>query len=106
MGGLGQHARKDLGVGGWGLENPYGIRILNPLEIRPFKTECVFCINWFWKLDARARKHNKTRRNLHKLYLNPKEYGQWLLKHVKGHVKNNEAKVWQSGHKTLKMNFP
>ena len=25
--------RKDLGVGGWGLENPYGVRILNPLEI-------------------------------------------------------------------------
>ncbi len=25
--------RKDLGVGGWGLKNPYGVRILNPLEI-------------------------------------------------------------------------
>ena len=25
--------RKDLAVGGWGLENPYGVRILNPLEI-------------------------------------------------------------------------
>ncbi len=25
--------RKDLGVGGWGLEIPYGVRILNPLEI-------------------------------------------------------------------------
>ncbi len=25
--------RKDLGVGGWGLDNPYGVRILNPLEI-------------------------------------------------------------------------
>ncbi len=25
--------RKDLGVGGWGLENTYGVRILNPLEI-------------------------------------------------------------------------
>ncbi len=24
---------KDLGVGGWGLDNPYGVRILNPLEI-------------------------------------------------------------------------
>ncbi len=24
---------KDLGVGGWGLRNPYGVRILNPLEI-------------------------------------------------------------------------
>ena len=24
---------KDLGVGGCGLENPYGVRILNPLEI-------------------------------------------------------------------------
>ncbi len=24
---------KDLGVGGWGLDNPYGGRILNPLEI-------------------------------------------------------------------------
>ena len=25
--------RKDLGVGGWGLENPYSVRILNLLEI-------------------------------------------------------------------------
>ncbi len=25
--------RKDLEVGGWGLDNPYGVRILNPLEI-------------------------------------------------------------------------
>ncbi len=25
--------RKDLVVGGWGLEIPYGVRILNPLEI-------------------------------------------------------------------------
>ncbi len=25
--------RKDLGVGGWGLKYPYGVRILNPLEI-------------------------------------------------------------------------
>ncbi len=25
--------RKILGVGGWGLDNPYGVRILNPLEI-------------------------------------------------------------------------
>ena len=25
--------RKDLGVGGWGPENPYGVRILNMLEI-------------------------------------------------------------------------
>ena len=25
--------RKDLGVGGWGLDNPYSVRILNPLEI-------------------------------------------------------------------------
>ncbi len=25
--------RKDLGMGGWGLDNPYGVRILNPLEI-------------------------------------------------------------------------
>ncbi len=24
---------KDLGVGGWGLDNPYDVRILNPLEI-------------------------------------------------------------------------
>ena len=41
MGGLGQYARKDiflvtrkdLGMGGWGLKNPYGVRILNLLEI-------------------------------------------------------------------------
>ena len=26
-------SRKDLEVVGWGLENPYGVRILNPLEI-------------------------------------------------------------------------
>ena len=26
-------SRKDLGVDGWGLENTYGVRILNPLEI-------------------------------------------------------------------------
>ncbi len=26
-------SRKDLGMGRWGLENPYGVRILNPLEI-------------------------------------------------------------------------
>ncbi len=26
-------SRKDLGVGGWGLENSYGVRILNLLEI-------------------------------------------------------------------------
>ncbi len=26
-------SRKDLGVGWRGLENPYGVRILNPLEI-------------------------------------------------------------------------
>ena len=25
--------RKDLGVSGWGLDNPSGVRILNPLEI-------------------------------------------------------------------------
>ena len=25
--------RKDLGVGGWCLKNPYGVRILNPLDI-------------------------------------------------------------------------
>ena len=25
--------RKDLGVGGWGRDNPFGVRILNPLEI-------------------------------------------------------------------------
>ncbi len=25
--------RKHLGVGRWGLDNPYGVRILNPLEI-------------------------------------------------------------------------
>ncbi len=25
--------RKNLGVGGWGLDIPYGVRILNPLEI-------------------------------------------------------------------------
>ncbi len=25
--------RKDFGVGEWGLDNPYGVRILNPLEI-------------------------------------------------------------------------
>ena len=25
--------RKDLGVGGWGLKNPYGVRILNSLAI-------------------------------------------------------------------------
>ncbi len=33
-------SRKDLGVGGWGLENSYGVRILNPLEIigRPLMT--------------------------------------------------------------------
>ncbi len=25
--------RRALGMGGWGLENSYGVRILNPLEI-------------------------------------------------------------------------
>ena len=33
----------------------------------------------------------------------------WIRKNMdnpKGHVKNKEAKVWQSGHETLKMNFP
>ncbi len=33
---------KDLGVGGWGLKNPYVVRILNPLEIigRSLKLDC------------------------------------------------------------------
>ncbi len=35
------------------------------LCLRPFKIECVFCIRKFWKLNARARKHNTNPRNLH-----------------------------------------
>ena len=35
------------------------------IKLRPFKIECVFCIRKFWKLNARARKHNTNARNLH-----------------------------------------
>ncbi len=34
-------------------------------QVRPFKIECVFCIRIFWKLNARAQKHNTYPRNLH-----------------------------------------
>ncbi len=38
--------RKDLGVGGWGLDNPYGVRILNPLEIiGQSLTRIIICHN-------------------------------------------------------------
>ncbi len=29
----------------------------------------------------------------------------YITDHGKGHVKNNEAKVWQYGHETWKINF-
>ncbi len=33
--------RKDLGMGGWGLDNPYSVRILNTLEIIGRSLNCM-----------------------------------------------------------------
>ncbi len=45
--------------------------------VRPFKIECVFCIRKFWKLNARARKHNTNPRNLHEPLWSKVTWFQW-----------------------------
>ncbi len=47
------------------------------MRTRPFKIECVFCIRKFWKLNARARKHNTNPRNLHKPLWSKVTWFQW-----------------------------
>ncbi len=44
-------SRKDLVVGGWGLENPYGVRILNPLEIIGRSLNSSECGVVFFRLE-------------------------------------------------------